>query len=112
MCREFTLCVTDPIWGVCCYSYTLLPNAGVLRGSLEPGTSILGLHLKKDVGLNEMLSCSTGILQNTNVIRRVGRQRKRREVRTQANPQVWVCGWCLQKRATQYHDRSEEGEKY
>jgi hypothetical protein len=44
-----------------------LLNAGVLRGSLVPGTSILGLDLKKDVGLNETLSCSTGILQNTNV---------------------------------------------
>jgi len=24
MCRFITLCVADPIWGVCCYSYTLL----------------------------------------------------------------------------------------
>jgi hypothetical protein len=23
MCRFMTLCVADPIWGVCCYSYTL-----------------------------------------------------------------------------------------
>lgn len=38
-----------------------LPNAGVLRGSLVLGMSILGLDLKKDVGLNETLRCSTGI---------------------------------------------------
>ena len=44
-----------------------LPNAGVLEGSLVLNTSILGLDLKKDVGLNETLSCSTGILQNTSV---------------------------------------------
>ena len=24
MCCFMTLCVTDPIWGVCCYSYTLV----------------------------------------------------------------------------------------
>ena len=23
MCRFMTLCVADPIWGVCCYLYTL-----------------------------------------------------------------------------------------
>ena len=28
MCRFMTLCVTDLIWGVCCYSYTPAESSG------------------------------------------------------------------------------------
>ena len=32
MCCFLTLCVADPIWGVCCYSYTLLGGGVSLAG--------------------------------------------------------------------------------
>lgn len=40
-------------------------KAGTLRGSLVPGTSMLGFALKKELGLKVMLRCSTGILNDT-----------------------------------------------
>jgi len=30
MCCFITLCVADPIWGVCCYSYTLVEDIAIL----------------------------------------------------------------------------------
>ena len=37
-------------------------NAETLNGSLIPGTSILGLDLKNELGLNDTVKCSAGML--------------------------------------------------
>lgn len=52
--------LVDPL--VCPFVPFPFENAGTLRLSNVPGTSILGLTLKKEDGLNVTLKCSTGIL--------------------------------------------------
>jgi hypothetical protein len=45
MCRFITLCVADPIWGVCCDSYTLIMDMGIKNKC--SGGSKVQLHRKE-----------------------------------------------------------------
>jgi len=48
-------------------SLAKVEKAATLFESRDPGTSILGLALKKDCGLNWMLKLSAGMLRRRNI---------------------------------------------